>query len=393
MPLKIKVQPEDFVVREIAPLPLMPKGAYGVYLLEKRGWNTLELLLELSRRLNIPFESFSYGGRKDRYAFTSQCITINSTKRSAVKERNYTLKFIGFMARPMGPDLIKANEFQITVRKLGAKDINNIAPQIENINSFGYPNYFDDQRFGCFDRRQGFWAEKILKQQFNGALKIYLTSIHPQDKKKDKERKSLFFQNWRDWQVCLKEAKTKLEKNAFRFLMSHPNSFLELLKAIPRYEASFFVSSYQSYLWNEILRRIIKSKLMGPWLNYPGQAGEYIFYNRLDKQDYDYFKKLSIPLPGRKPGIEDEWAKDAYSQTLEENGIRHPMFNKIKIRKVFFKSSQRKALVKPEDLNFEYLDDEIYPGKKKLCLKFCLPRGSYATMFIKRIFAQECVAH
>jgi tRNA pseudouridine13 synthase len=387
MQLKIKVCPKDFIVKEIVSLPLIESGAYGVYLLEKYGWNTIDLLLEISRRLNLSFECLSYGGRKDRYALTTQHIAIKSPEHFSLKESNYSLKFVGFMDRPMGPDLIKANEFRITIRKLSIKDIEYASTQIEKVSSIGYPNYFDDQRFGCFDKRLGFWAEKILKKQFNGALKIYLTSVYPGDKKDENQRKRFFFENWRDWQACFKKAKATLEKQAFAFLMNHPNGFLELLKAIPKYETSFFVSSHQSYLWNEMLRRVIKSKLTSSLTSYPGVAGEYIFYTNLNKQECDYFKKLNIPLPGNRPKVEDALTRDIYMQVLAENGIKSQMFNKVKIRKVFFKALQRKAITRSEDLNYEFLNDEIYTGKRKLCLKFSLSRGSYATMFIKRIFA------
>jgi tRNA pseudouridine13 synthase len=67
------------------------------------------------------------------------------------------------------------------------------------------------------------------------------------------------------------------------------------------------------------------------------------------------------------------------------------MFNKIKLRQAFFKSFARAALVKPKDLSFDFRDDEVYPGSKKLKLRFCLPRGSFATMLVKRIFSRFAI--
>lgn len=384
--LKIKVKPQDFIVEEIAELPLVKNGRFGVYFLKKEGWNTLELLLELSRELNIPFRSFSYGGRKDRHALTSQYITIEGEKVKEIKHNNYSLEFVGFMERPMGPDLIRENKFQVVVRKLSSKEAEKAVSEIKNIHHSGYPNYFDDQRFGSLDKGQGFLAEKLLKQQFNGAFKIYITSFYSQDKKETVDKKRFFFEHWKDWFACKERARTTFEKKAFDYLLTKPGGFLDLLKQIPEYELKLFISAYQSYLWNEILRQAIKAKVGGPLKSYSGIAGDYIFYNDLEENKYNYFNNLTIPVPGPKVKIEDKLISGIYSQVLEGDCIKTAMFNKLKLRQAFFKSFDRHAIVKPRDLRFEIKNDEIYPSSKKLELKFFLSRGSFATMLIKRIF-------
>jgi tRNA pseudouridine13 synthase len=380
---KIKVTPQDFYVEELASLPLAKKGPFGAYLLAKENWNTVELLHELSRKLNIPYSAFSYGGRKDRHSQSVQYITIKGNGLREIKEKNYSLKFIGFMPRQMGPDLIRGNKFKVAVRKLSQADIARCISEIGVVNSIGFPNYFDDQRFGSFDPRQGFLAEKVLKGQFNGALKIYLTSINPEEKKEEKERKKFLFEHWKDWPACLSRAQTLREKEAFAFLDHKPTGFLEALKKISREELSNYFSSYQAYLWNEILRRTVAPVIPGPYKSYPGVAGDYFFYTRIN----DSLEDLTLPLPGAKAKMNDKHVEAVYCQVLENNGLKQPMFNKLKLRQAFFKSLPRKAIVIPENLSFSFFNDEIYKGKKKLILEFILPRGSYATMLLKRIFS------
>ena len=43
------------------------------------------------------------------------------------------------------------------------------------------------------------------------------------------------------------------------------------------------------------------------------------------------------------------------------------------------------AWVIPQDVSAQYRDDEQHAGKFKLTLSFELPRGSYATIFTKRV--------
>ena len=118
MLVKIRAREDDFKVEEIAHLPLVQKGDFGVYILEKRGWNTMDALFEISNQLEIPFARFSCGGRKARHALTRQYIAIEGSKVKDFRDERMGLTFCGFMDRPMGPDLIEANRFEIAVRDL-----------------------------------------------------------------------------------------------------------------------------------------------------------------------------------------------------------------------------------------------------------------------------------
>jgi len=303
--IKLKARPEDFVVEEDADLPFRKDGNFCVYLLKKRGWNTVDVLKNIAKKLSLPYADFSYGGKKDKYALTSQYITIarqgyerahlsashalrgedgggvkspqpvhrrNSRCPSAITsadieklipttlgKENYALKFVGYMERPMGPDLIKGNRFRIVVRNLTGHELKSALNELEVVRRDGYPNYFDDQRFGSYDSRQGFVAEKILKKHYNGALKLYFSGIHPEDSNEEKERRKFFYENWGNWQECLKGAAGKFEKEAFRYLEKHPGGFIPILQRISHEKMVLFFSAYQSHLWNEVLRKIIRS--------------------------------------------------------------------------------------------------------------------------------------
>jgi tRNA pseudouridine13 synthase len=258
--------------------------------------------------------------------------------------------------------------------------------EIDAIKKYGYHNYFDDQRFGSFDPRHGFIAEKILMKHYNGALKIYLTHILPEDSKEEKLRKRTLFENWGNWQFCLETAKSRFEKTSFEYLIKEPKGVIPVLQKIPQAEMSIFFSAYQSYLWNEILRRVIKSLSKDSLRACKGIAGDYLFYIRLGDRDYEYLANLHIPTPASNTKMPDDLTGIFYSEVLSDNELKASLFNIRKIRQAFFKGTDRKALITPGDLSFDYSADEIYPGKKKLTLKFFLPRGSYGTTLVKRWF-------
>lgn len=389
--MKIKVKPEDFIVEEDADLKLHKGGDYKVYLLTKRGFNTVDLLLRLSKKLDIPFSNFSYGGKKDRHALTTQYITIKDKNIFGAEDDSFNLRYVGDMQKPMGPELIKGNGFKIVIRDLDEKEALNSKGEIELVQEHGFVNYFDDQRFGSFDREQGFIAEKILQSHHNIALKIYLTSIHPEDKKAEKERKRYFFNNWGNWNECLKMAKTSFEKRAFRILSKkETNPFLKNIMMIPREELSMFFSAFQSYLWNELAERVFKAYHSGALLRYKGVYWEYLFYRSLHKKSSSYLTELLLSTASQNAKMPDALTENLYTEILNEHQLQPSSFNLRKIKAAFFKSNSRALVIIPAISHAEAEDDELYNGKKKLSLEFKLPKGSYGTMLIKRLMAAPC---
>jgi tRNA pseudouridine13 synthase len=383
--MKLKVIPEDFVVRELAHPPVQKKGPYRLYLFEKKGWNTIDLLMRLAKAHHLPYRLFAYGGLKDRHAHTFQYVTVKHPADLTTEEKNFSLRSIGFMDRPMGPDLLEGNEFAITIRALGEAEVSRISRRVDEVRSFGYPNYYDDQRFGSLDRQMGLMAERLLKKHYNGSLQIYLTGIYPEEKREARERKLFFREHWGDWTTCLSRAKTTMESKIFSLLAERPKAYIEALQVIPREELSLLFSAYQSFLFNELLRRILHD-LGLDLAAVSGVAGPYLFYRRLERKELAYLEPLFLPLAAGRMGFPDDRSEQLFAAILEERGIKHGSFNIRKVRQAFFKSTPRNAIVFPGDFRLQPAEpDDLYPGKHKIRLFFKLPRGSYGTMLIKRL--------
>lgn len=380
----IKALDEDFVVEERAEIPFHENGDFGVYLLKKRGWDTLQLIKHILKSFKIS-SSISYGGKKDKHGITTQFITIKGRKDLSMEGEDFSLKLIGFSNRPMGPDLITSNYFNIVLRNI--KDLDGILCNIEEIKKFGVPNFFNDQRFRSFDPERGFFAEKILKKHWNGALQVFLTSVYPDMKGDEKRRRMEIFKNWKTWNKCFEIAETKIEKKIFKILIEE-NDFVKALHLIPKEEVSILYSSYQSHLWNEILRRLLKIKVSDIY-EIKGIEGPYLFWKKLDTETFSYLNNLKIPTPSHKIEFQDNLVEKIYNEILLEEGLKRNSFKTSVLRKVYFRSFPRKALIIPE--NFKVLeegDDELHIGKKKIRIEFSLPRGSYATIITKRLEAK-----
>ncbi|OGD19327.1 MAG: hypothetical protein A2W03_18540 [Candidatus Aminicenantes bacterium RBG_16_63_16] len=379
----IKRLPADFLVEEQADLPLRPAGGFRVYALQKSGWTTLDLIRQVAGAARIPLSRISYGGKKDKHGLTTQFIAIRDTRDLEGRGKDFSLRAVGFMDRPMGPDLIRANAFTVTIRDL--EDIAPLARAAEEVRQSGFPNFFDDQRFRSYDPERDFFADKILRRHWNGALLVYLTSAAAGSTKKERARLTGIFESWKDWPACLRLAREPYEKTIFAYLLGQPGDFRGALRLIPDEEVAMRYAAFQSHLWNEVLRRMLRLKIKD-LEEVKGTEGSYLFWRRLDSGALDWLGTLEIPTAAAKTEFRDDITAAIYADILREAGLRPGAFRTKELRRIGFRSFLRKAMILPEGLKI--LDsgaDDLNPRRKKVRLSFTLLRGAYGTMLIKRL--------
>ncbi|MCG0274852.1 MAG: tRNA pseudouridine(13) synthase TruD [Thermosediminibacteraceae bacterium] len=385
--MKIKVIPEDFIVKELIDIKYVPDGPYRIYLLKKRHWNTMDALKFIARENKVPLSRIGSGGRKDRHALTYQYISVPKRYELKFERPNVKLEFVGFSEDFVSPAILEGNYFEITLRKIEPEKEEKIRERLSEVEKFGYPNFFDDQRFGSVEDPEEFFAEKVVKRHYNGALKLYFTVIHPEDKREEKERKKEIERLWGNWQEVLSLCRTRVERDIIKILQegTSKKKFVSALNAIPKEELSMFFSAYQSFLWNRTLEKLLPL-FAEELFSVKGKIMNYTFYRSLLPEKLKALSKLEIPtVSSRIPEAAPE-VKRAIEEVLAERGVKPSDFNLKKIRKSFFKSFMRPAIVFPKELYVgPFQQDDLYPGYKKVTLKFTLPPGSFATMMVKSL--------
>ena len=414
--MKIKVIPEDFIVKELMDLELKADGAYRIYLLEKRHWNTMDALLAIARQNKMPMAKIGYGGRKDRHAVTYQYISVPRQYDLSFNMSNINLTFEGFADDYMSSTVLKGNYFELTIRKIPMEQKASIEKRLDEIGRYGFPNYFDDQRFGSVINPEEFLAERIIKKHYKGALKLYFTTIYSGDKREEKKRKKAIEEQWGNWQTILPLCRTAAERDIIEILTKgdSKNQLAKAVNAIPKEQLSMHFSAYQSFLWNQSLEHILLQHIKNP-LKAKGKIMDYYFYQTLEENTFNKLKELLIPTVSYKiPGNPE--VTRVVREVLSERELKPSDFNLTKIRKSFFKSFLRPAIIFPiglrgkrDDITGQavslddtentsgtsmkgdsrtvpltpFEEDDIYPGYLKLKLKFTLPPGSFATMLVK----------
>jgi tRNA pseudouridine13 synthase len=149
---RIRVAPEDFIVREWLGFAPDGEGDHWLLTVRKRGANTHWVAKQLGRLAKIPPRDVGFAGLKDRNAITEQAFTI--PVRSAIGSDWIGVTGDGFEVinavrhrRKLKRGALRANDFEIIVREFSG-DAAALANRVESIAAAGVPNYFGPQRFG-----------------------------------------------------------------------------------------------------------------------------------------------------------------------------------------------------------------------------------------------------
>jgi tRNA pseudouridine13 synthase len=381
--MKLKARPDDFRVEERLKLRLKRAGAHSVYRLEKRFWNTLDVISHLEQRHGL--RRLSRAGLKDRYSQTVQYLSLPGRGPRQIVEKNYTLRLAGMADEPVSRDVLLGNSFRVTLRALTTDESSAILSALPAVSRFGFPNYYDEQRLGSARHGQGFIARRLIAGHFNGALRLWLATPSAADDTQTRRRKATIEEHWGDWPRVLDLALPDARPAISHLCRSHKD-FKGAVYLIPRTLLELFINAYQAWLWNEILAGLLANmKLPLRKLDY--SYGTLLFYDELSPTDAKYLSKLVIPAPGPDAEFSSERAERAASQVLAREELTLDRLElKLRIRGVFFKAYPRKAVAVPERLKASSPGpDDLYPGRNKLILSFFLPSGSYATMLIKRL--------
>jgi tRNA pseudouridine13 synthase len=383
--MKIKTKPEDFVVSEVADISPEAKGDFALYLLKKNNITTWEALGRLAKQLHIPLSRVGYGGLKDKRAVSHQYITIYQGPKKDLKFDRFELIYLGQTSKPMDQSKLLGNRFEITVRDVEVSD-KALEEEVERAKKYGVPNYFDEQRFGSVKgaKKPEFAAKYIIKGDYERALYLALVTASPDEGQESRKFRGCLKKNWRKWENCLPLARLKWEKELLTFLTLHQPSkrtFKRALQLMDREYLFFLGNAYQSYLWNEVLKRVLE-RLSAVDFKVSYTLGELYFYRSLDEEKQERLRGLKIPLLAPKLNLEenDTVVQAAYRDVLLAEGLKELKELRSLVKGLIFKSYPRPAVVFPQELHFERV------GEREVKLFFFLEKGSYATLIVKRIF-------
>ncbi|KFE70506.1 tRNA pseudouridine(13) synthase TruD [Hyalangium minutum] len=385
--MRIKQKPEDFSVKESYRFDEVPSGRYRVYLMDKQKLSTFDAVDRIRDAFGLKPGSISFCGLKDKQGRTEQLIAVEAADVD-VQEPNLRLKYLGRTDKPLSAANITSNRFAVTVRSLEESTLGPLNVAAAEVNRLGVVNYFDSQRFGSLKHGQGFIAKDLIRGDFEAALKNYFAKPSELDRSEDAKVKQFWRENWGRWDARVPFEGSKKYHRILRSLRDHPDDYLRAFLQIDADYRAMLLFTFQSYLWNEGVRRYLQLLLPREHL-FPlrYQAGTLLFHREASPEVLRILREATFPLLApdstfKDPKVEEaaNWALGREKITLKDLAIQ-------KSRLLYFRHEERPVLSFPHKLVLgRPMPDELNRGSIKVNVAFTLPPGAYATLVVKRLF-------
>jgi tRNA pseudouridine13 synthase len=384
--MKLKCQPEDFRVEELTDAQTSGSGRYTFYRLSKRDLGTIEAVEAICRRWNLSSRRVSYAGLKDRHAATVQYLTIADGPAHEMSTPRFDLEPLGRLGQPYSSRQLLGNRFEMVLRDLDVDELDHATHEIEDIPRVGLPNYFDDQRFGSVGFAGEFIAQAWLLGDHERALKLAMAEANPFDRSAIKAEKAILRDHWGDWV----EAKRLLPRSSARsivtYLVDHPVDYRGAFARMRRDLRMLYFSAFQSHLWNLLLAGRLEAEA-GPGELVPVdlKVGTFPFPRRMQPERVQALRQLGLPLPCARTPVPAGALGPIIERVLAPFRLGWSDLRIKHLKDIFFSKGSRAGLFFPGHLRAAAEDDALHPGHRALRLSFELPKGSYATILVKRI--------
>ena len=273
-------------------------------------------------------------------------------------------------------------------------DLERARQAIETVRDTGLPNYFDNQRFGSL----GFSGEWIGKAwclgDYERALWLALADPNADDRSREKQQKKILNDHWGNWGDCKAALDRSHRRSIVTFLADKqaagkPVDFRGAFARLNVDLRGLYLSAFQSALWNRLLTAWLEQRIPdAEQVRFELKSGPCCFAQSVSSSSTETVQaaaETKLPLPSARQKEIDtattgllETVLSAESLELRQLRVKYP-------RDSFFSKSWRQAIIQPGGLEQTSAADDLYPGKQKLQLCFELPRGSYATILVKRL--------
>ncbi len=260
----IKQRDEDFLVDEI---PLYEPSGSGehIYLyVEKRGLSTIQMRDEIARHFRVPPHSIGHAGLKDKHAITRQVVSVHAPGRTpedfpSFDHPRISIQWADLHENKLQRGHLAGNRFSIKVRGVEPTGVLHARKALEMLARTGVPNRFGVQRFG-YMRNNHLIGRAMILGDARRAIDLLLGTGGDMPAM---QRESRLAYAAGEYRVAY-EAMPRLFKGERQALkvMAATGDHAQALRAIDATAAGFFISSFQSAVFNAVLnRRLLEGRL------------------------------------------------------------------------------------------------------------------------------------
>lgn len=341
---------KDFTVEELPLYKFSGDGEHIVVLIRKKDMTTWEMLSALSSAIGIKQKDIGYAGLKDKDGMTIQYISMPKSFESQITAFAHpNIKILNITRHKNKIKLghLAGNRFFIRLKKVMPSDFVKLKNALAKIESEGMPNYFGYQRFGRDGKNHELGREIAHGQRTerNQNLKRFFISAY----------QSKLFNDWLSFRIDTSRLIESFDKK-------------ELNEAIKIHFASKGIAA-PNIPPTELKKQTQFFKILDgeAMCHYPHGK---LFNAEDPKEEAARFDKKQIAPTGLLCGERNRLSSgDAFE--IE----KYFMDDKIPAL-----GDRRYAWIFPYECSAEYDEEEAHAK-----IRFCLPKGSYATYLIEEI--------
>lgn len=381
---RIKVKYEDFLVEEIPLYAPCGQGEHTFFEIEKRGLPTLRAVEEIAQALRVRPAQIGFAGLKDAHAVARQVLSVERVP----PERVLALELSGIRVlwarrhtNKLKQGHLAGNRFVIRIRDAPADAVERARPILEELRRRGVPNYFGEQRFGR-RRDTHLLGRALLRGDAETFLQEFLGRPQPDELPAVLEARRLYDAGLlsaalRAWPPQFHEERRALETLLRPLAAEAPQ---RVVRSISKRLRRFFVSAYQSYLFNRIMAERIDTLdilFAGDAAYKHDSGGAFLVEDPAVEQPRA--DRFEISPSGPLYGYRMLWAEGRQGElerrVLAEEGLTPEDFKRAEGLRL--KGGRRPLRFPIKEMDARY--DE------GLVLTFTLPPGCYATNVLAEV--------
>ena len=403
---KIRAKYEDFYVEEIPLSMPSGEGPNTLFLIEKIGRDTLDVVLDIAQMLHIDRKRMGFAGMKDKRAITRQWLCVSNFEVENIKklqDKLYNVKILKITQneKKLRIGQLIGNKFRLLIRDSDNHELDaEIAKEIlAELSVRGVPNYYGWQRFGKNRPNTHIVGKKLLENDLKKVIDAYIGNPYSQEHEHIKMARKMYDdgkleealeampKGMRYEKMMLKTLIKEMKKQNVENIASlDEKSYKKAIESLPKPLKRMFVHAYQSYLFNKaVSKRVelgIDKYVEGDIIIDNEEHLVHEFGEGIDKRIKSFEFHPTAPLFGSKVPLASGKLGQMEKKILDDEGVTLKDFEVPKMPKLGSHGLRRA-------IRFKIWDILVEATAEGVLVEFSIPKGCYATAVLREIMKNE----
>jgi tRNA pseudouridine13 synthase len=396
---RIKERPEDFLVDEQPLYQPSGQGEHIYLLIEKRNLSTLSAARILAQHFGVHPSAIGHAGLKDKHAITRQVFSVHTPGKKpedfpAFQHERMGVMWADLHANKLRTGHLAGNRFSIKIRGIDMSRALMVSKALAILEQSGVPNRIGEQRFG-YTQRNHLVGRALILGDAAGALDALLAPVEGLPDLQVEARRLYQQGNYAAaLHAFVHEART--ERRVLGVLM-RGGTAQKALHAVERAEQEFFLTAFQSAVFNTVLDARLLEGALGTLkvgdlaFKHDNRAVFAVTPEELGPALTDRAARFEISPSGPMWGAEMTRAGGDVDQAevaaLESAGVR------VADLEVFAQRRKGRLTGARRPLRVRLTDPDVEGGIDEhghyVRVAFDLPRGAFATTVLREIMKPE----